>query len=124
MHISQLAEYLGWIVAIVGALGTLWVVLKKFRRKAVVVADKANAVTDVLLGRPAILHPETGEVLVPETPGIGTRMATIEKWQSEAGPILKQLADTQAQMVRAHTRIDKVEERLEDHINAGHRHAS
>lgn len=119
MHLAIAAEYVGWIVAIVGGLATLLVVLRKARRRLVKAAAKANDVSDVLLGRPAILHPETGEVLAPAAPGIGTRMAHIEKWQDEAGGILGKLADTQAQMVRTNARVDGIDDKLNAHIDAG-----
>jgi hypothetical protein len=115
--LEAVADNLGWIVAICGALGTIYVLTRKAGRKAQAFANKANQVSDVLLGRPAILHPETGEVLVDETPGIGTRMAHIERWQSEAVPILKTLAETQSQLAQVYTRLDSVESRLEDHLD-------
>jgi hypothetical protein len=65
----------------------------------------------VLLGRPAILHPETGEVLVPETAGVGTRMAHMEQWQSDASVILSKMADTEQEMVRTNAKVDLLDDK-------------
>lgn len=115
--LQLVAEYLGWIVAIVGALGTLFVVARRSLRKAGGALAKGNQVFDVMLGRPAILHPETGEVLVPETPGIGTRMAHIESWQTRTDVILEKMADTTSELVRTNRRIDTVHDKLNRHLD-------
>lgn len=112
------AEYLGWIVAIAGAVCTLAVVVKRGGRKVRSGVAKVNQVTDVLLGREAIVHPETGEELVPATPGIGTRMASMEQWQNDAGGILRELADTQAKLVHTNQRVDRIEDEFRDHVEA------
>lgn len=110
------AEYLGWIVAIVGASGTLLFTLRRGGKRLRATSAKVNQVTDVLLGRDAILHPETGEELVAATPGIGTRMASMEQWQSEAGGILRELADTQSKIVHTNLRVDRLEGEFRSHV--------
>lgn len=116
----HLPDYLGWAVASLTALVALVLMARKASAKAKVLADRASAVGDVLLGRPAIVHPETGEILLPEAPGIGTRMASIEGWQSEVGPILASLARTQTEMNNAGRRIDRLDEIMTMHIGNHH----
>lgn len=117
--VEFVADYLGWVVAIVGAVSTFLVVIRKGGKRLRTATAKANQVSDVLLGRPAILHPETGVELAPETPGIGTRMAHIEQWQSDAGSILSTLAETQQEMVRTNARVDLLHDKLNRHIDGG-----
>lgn len=105
-------DYAGWIVAVVGAVTTLAVVLVKGSRRAANVFEKVNQVSEVLLGREAIVHPETGEILAPSSPGIGTRMAMMEQWQAEAGAILLRLADTNAHIAHLTLRLDQLSEKL------------
>lgn len=114
------AEYLGWIVAIVGAVGTLGVVMQRGGKHVHHLYTKVNDVSDVLLGREEIRHPETGEVLAPAAPGIGARMATMERWAEETGHVLNKLADTQAELRRTNTRVDRLSDDLREHILRPH----
>lgn len=116
MLLEFAADYAGWIVAIVGCTGTVTVIARRLKAKARKGLEEVGQVKDVLLGRPAILHPDTGEVLVPETTGIGTRMAHIEQWQTDAGEILTKMADTQAEMVRTNARVDLLDDKVNRHI--------
>src|SRR5690606_11809705 len=99
-------EAAGWITAILRALATLsGAVVWAFRRSRAFTA-KVDGGLDSLVGRPDMVHPDTGEVLVPATPGLGPRLATIEA-------TLVELAETHALLTALTARVDRVEARVD-----------
>lgn len=86
------------IVAFSAAIAALWT---GWRRTTKVVAEgrkDVRAFKDAILGRDAIIHPESGVELAPAVPGIGARMATIESAVVE--------------MANTHQRVDRLEIRV------------
>jgi len=77
--------------AVATALGVLVALGLRVERRLRAWACKGEAVAEILLGRDEIRHPETGQVLVPATPGLGLRISTIET-------TLQTLAEHQAGM--------------------------
>lgn len=78
IDLSSLSDNVGWVVAIVGGLVTLAVLARKGWRKARRAITKGGQVIDTLVGREAVVHPETGKELIPATVGIGARMVRLE----------------------------------------------
>jgi len=71
-----------WIIfaaSVVAALGILWKVAKRARRKAKDVSGDVVAIRDSILGRDAVVDSITGKELAPALPGIGQRMDTVER---------------------------------------------
>lgn len=99
--------------AAVTAIGVLWRATRNPRRKLTAAVHKTNQVADVLLGRPAIRHPDTGVELAPPQPGIGARLSAIEE------AIAQQAANAE-DLRRAHDRIDSLERRIADHLASEH----
>ena len=106
---TLIADYSAWIVGVAGALAVIATVLGRLRRRGRKAVARWNAGIDTLLGRPAIHHPDTGVVIVAETPGLGSRLATIET-------TLVSLSDTQTQMGELREQVVKVSATLTSHI--------
>lgn len=105
---EHLAQVAGLIVAITAALTIIVSVLRKASKKSRLVLRRADMVAETLLGRPAIVHPDSGEVLADATPGLGTRLGHIEgaivnlaKTQSDVGELTKRV-DTLSATVQTH----------------------
>lgn len=113
MHpLLQVGYVAAALLAICGAsAGSLRIY--RWGRKNVNVLSK---IVEVLLGREAILHPDTEEVLVPETLGIGARMSHMEEWQTSATQVLANIASSQALMAKTNERVDTLETRFDEHI--------
>lgn len=101
------------LVGFVGFAGLVAVTRAGWRRYKVVRGKVVEAWGD-LFGREAVRHPNTDEVILEATPGIGTRLTMLERGQTEQGEVLHHLASTQAELGRIHERIDgEREARLE-----------
>lgn len=71
-------EVVATIAGVVTAVWAALVILRKVLRKAGKTVGKLNSAAETLLGRDAIVHPDTGAVLAPATPSLGQRMAGLE----------------------------------------------
>jgi hypothetical protein len=69
----------GLIIAVGGATAVVVTLLHQTRRAYKKGKREVGAFRDAVLGRDAIIHPDTGEELAPAVPGMGSRMATIEE---------------------------------------------
>lgn len=107
--LHRLSDNLGWVVAIIGGCASLFMFVKRLRTGGRAIMGKIDNALEVLNGRPEIRHPETDEVLVPETPGIGTRMAHVEMWQEEFSKVISKLAD----IAPLQTRVSALERRMD-----------
>lgn len=65
-------------VAVCTALGLLYVGGRRVFRAIYHLITRTNLVFDTMLGREAIVHPDTGMELAPAQPGLGQRLATME----------------------------------------------
>ena len=74
-----LQETAGVVTAVTVILGALVVVIRRIRPVWKSLRRDFIAGRDALVGREEIVHPETGRVVVPAVPGIGTRMANVEE---------------------------------------------
>lgn len=74
-----LAEYANWITAIGGAVAVMTVWAKVISPRVSALLSKLDQVHGVLLGRPPVEHPDTGEVIYEGTPALGVRFAHIEE---------------------------------------------
>lgn len=101
-HVSELAQWLILAGAACAVVGGWWRWVRPRIRSA---RAKGDAFSDAILGRPAILHPDTGKELVPAVPGIGARQANIEQQISV-------LTGAVSQMANQGRRLDSHEERL------------
>ncbi|MEV6287393.1 hypothetical protein [Kribbella sp. NPDC051770] len=107
--LGQIDDYAGWIVGVLGGLTALGVVgrwvVKRVRR----FSRKVNDAADTLLGRDEIRHPDTGDVLVQATPGLGRRLASIEG-------ALTSLSDTRSEMQALTARVDGLAASVDQHL--------
>lgn len=108
--LSQIDDYAVWVAAVLGGITALAVIGRWIRKRVRNIARRANNAVDTLLGREEIRHPDTGVVLVPATPGLGERLATMED-------TLNNLSDTRAEMSALTARVDNLASSLEQHIN-------
>lgn len=113
--IQDIQNYAGWIVGVFAALGVLAVIYRWARKRTRLFRDRWSRAYDTIVGREAILHPDTGVVLVPATPGLGSRMATMET-------ALANLSDTKSAMEELTSRVDGIEQRLSRHISESATH--
>lgn len=67
---------------------------------------------DSVLGRPPVLHPDTGEQLLPAVPGIGARQANIEGQLEVLNSAVISLTQTTAALANQAQRLDDHERRL------------
>lgn len=86
------------VIAIGGAAAVLAALLHRARRAYKKGKREVTAFKVAVMGRDAIIHPETGEELAPAVPGMGTRMATIE--------------EAVVSMADERKRVDRLEERV------------
>ena len=94
-----------WLTAVAAGVGVLTAAATWWWKRGRRIVGKIDATMDAVVGRPAILHPDTGEVLAPATPGLGVRLATIES-------TLVELAETNAALTVLSSRVGRVEERV------------
>lgn len=73
--IKNSADWLAAVAAGLVAVGILYALIVKRARRFAAKWDNAR---EVLVGREAIVHPDSGEVLAEATPGLGKRLATME----------------------------------------------
>ena len=97
---------------------------KAWPRRFQIVLDRA---LHTIVGRDAILDPDSGRVLKPAQPGMGDRMTKLEHAQIETTTALGQIAEnnrkltetaaeiakTNAAIVRVHGRLDEHEDRIQ-----------
>lgn len=103
----------GWIFAILTALTATFVAYRSVMKHVRLWSNTATKVSDVLLGRDAVIDSITGQELSPPLPGIGTRMSK----QEDQMELLTKAVST---LSENHTRIDDHERRLtalEDYID-------
>ena len=70
---------------------------------------RADAANEILVGRPAITHPDTNEVLAPATPGLGVRLAHMEE-------AIVSIASTKAEVGELRRDLHQVAIKLDTHI--------
>jgi len=104
-----IADYAAWVVVVSGGLAILWRIASRTRSRVGGALSKWNAGFDTLNGRPAITHPDTGEVLVEATPGLGNRLARMED-------ALVGLSDTRAELGELREQVVIVGNSLSQHI--------
>lgn len=107
--LGQVDDYAGWIVGVLGGITALGVIGRWLGKRMMRVARRVNNAADTLLGRDEIRHPDTGVVLVPATPGLGERLATMED-------TLNNLSDTRAEMAALNSRVDSLATSFETHV--------
>lgn len=105
-----------WLAVTVGGIVAAALVLRwlaKRVRRSWVKWDNAR---EALVGREAILHPDTGRVLVEATPGLGQRLSSIEEGQRLIGQTLSTLGETQAETAELNRRVGELTDQLGNHI--------
>lgn len=107
--IPLLVEYADWLVASSAILGALWLLMRKAKAKTAAFVHKANAITETMLGREEIRHPDTGKVLVEATPGLGFRLAHMEE-------AIVGLSNTQNALAHVTVRLDDLTTVVSEHI--------
>lgn len=106
------ATVLLWVVSFVGFAGLLAIARFGYQRYKRLRERVVEAWGD-LFGRDAVMHPNLpSEILVPATPGVGFRLTTIERQQTETSETLQNIAELIAEIARVHRRIDdEIEQR-------------
>lgn len=89
---------LAFIITLGAAVGVVWAFLKWVWPFVKTGVGVLVAFRNAVLGTEEVRHPDTGVVLVPEQPGIGSRMATLEVAVTE--------------LVRNNRRLDDHERRI------------
>ena len=111
--VATIPGLLGAVVALGAAVFAIYKVVTKAAKKYRTIAEKANNLYDSIVGSDAIIDPETGKVLRPAKPSLGTRVATIEDWQSETAHALKTLAENQETVVMVKEQMANILQSLE-----------
>lgn len=109
-------EYIILAAAVLAALTAILAFFKKGLRRAGRFFRKVNSAMDTMNGRPAILHPDTGEVLVDETPGLGLRLATMEEAIVALSQTNKAVLDLNVRVDEVATDVASVAAALEKHV--------
>ena len=103
------AEAAAWVTGVTAGLAVLAGGARWLGKRVVLIVRKVDGAVDALVGRPALVHPDTGAVLVEATPGLGPRLATIEA-------ALVELTHTQRAIADLGVRVDDVSARLDRHL--------
>lgn len=99
-----------WLAVTVGGLIAAGLVARWVVKRVRAFASKWDNAREVLVGREEIRHPDTGRVLVPATPGLGKRIATMED-------TLVALGNTRSEMQDLTTKVGELTTAFEQHIN-------
>ncbi len=102
-------EYSGWIVGVFAGVTTLIIVVRFLVRWFKKFFAKLNAATDALIGREAIIHPDTGAILVEATPSLGKRLNQME------GSI-REMTEARTEIAALTSRVDSVTDKFEQHM--------
>lgn len=108
-----------WLVAVVAGLAALAAISRFVLKRARRFAAKWDNAREVLVGREEIRHPDSGRVLVPETPGLGKRLANIEDTLIALGDTrdeLRELGDTRSELHELGQRVGELTEQFGQHI--------
>lgn len=105
-----------WIVAVAAALAAVVFWGARLFRGAARASRRVNEVFDIIAGRDAIVHPETGKVLAEATPGLGHRLATMESAVTSLAETHDMVATVIRRMDGQERRLDELEARVDDHI--------
>lgn len=84
---------IGAVFTLITVLGGMFILLKKGYKATRKVQQKANNIYDSIVGSEPIVDPETGKVLIPARPAIGTRVATLEESIVVVTQTLEKLVD-------------------------------
>lgn len=113
---ENLDGYIGWAVAVLGGIGTLWLIARSVAKRIRGAWGKFDAAVDALVGRAEIKHPDTGEVLAEATPSLGVRLAKMDQNMEAMQLAIVHLAESNANIARLHERVDDLDKRLMAHI--------
>lgn len=80
-----------WLAAVVAGLIAAGVIGRWILRRVRRFGEKWDNAREVLVGREEIRHPDTGRVLVPATPSLGHRLASIEETIIATGAMREEL---------------------------------
>lgn len=108
--------------AAVTALGVLVALGRKLWLRLRGGLSKVGAAADALLGRDAVLHPDTGAELVPATPGLGVRLAGIEQQQSDLAGAVATMARTQADVAAMQKQVADLTATFHAHLTYADEH--
>ncbi|GAA0627405.1 hypothetical protein HPO96_37030 [Kribbella sandramycini] len=97
--------------AVVSALGVFLALGRRLWKRGRVLTTKLGAASDALLGRDAILHPDTGAELAPATPGLGIRLAGLEE-------AVATMARTQAEYAALSGQVTELAGALSAHVRS------
>ena len=132
MSEEWLQHYAGWLVAVFAGVTTLIVILRYIFRWFRRASNQIGAVTETLLGRDEIVHPDTGIVLVEATPSLGKRMTLMEdaitnliSTNTEINSLTRRLdsltveftqhmRDVAARMITRQAELDEIKEKIEE----------
>lgn len=106
-----------WLAVVVGGLVAAGLVGRWLIRRGRRFAAKWDNAREALVGRDEIVHPDTGAVLVPATPGLGSRLAMIEDGQRLIEENLIVLSQTRAEMTDLSTAVGALGDQLGQHIS-------
>jgi hypothetical protein len=113
--LTSLNEFTGTALGL-GALIALiagWV--KVVRPKWRAFWRKVTQFIDAIIGREAIVHPDTGRELVPAQPGIALRLMDQEQHMRDQGQQMEILTNAVAKIADSHERLEHHAVRLDQH---------
>lgn len=98
-----------WVVAVSAAGAALLIYGTRLGRAIAAMWRRVNEVFDIIAGREAIVHPETGVLLAEATPGLGHRLATMES-------AITSIADYREEIGTLNHRIDDLASSVQEHV--------
>lgn len=110
------AQMAGLIVAVSAALVILIGRARKLLAPVQSFFKRADAANEILVGRPAIVHPDTGMELAPATLGLGHRLSDIESGQRELKDAVVSLAQVHQDVTDLRKDVSALTTRVDAHI--------
>jgi hypothetical protein len=101
------------IITLGAVCGVIAAFLKWVRPKWRNARAKWIRMVDSIAGRDAIIDSITGEEKVPALPGIGVRMAAVERHGEMLAVAVQKLVDQQVHQEKMERRVDEIEGRVE-----------
>lgn len=114
MHfITALPAGLEWVLALLVAIGALWVIGRKVVRWFRTMKQRLTTLYDSLAGFDELIDPATGQIVRTAIPGINTRVLTIEVWQAEMMPMMERLTIAVEHLATLDDRIAALEAKVQ-----------
>lgn len=108
------------IAAAITALGIIFAFGKSMVKKTRAFKEKADSALDAINGRPEIVNPETGKVLLEAAPSIMHRVALIEEVQLQMAQSMNTIAETNDRIIQVEQSVMEAIDGFNEEKERGH----